>query len=53
MFNKTKKATDALEGELKGTMYPLEGMTKETEQQLIDDHFLFKNDDRWDNIGVY
>jgi creatine kinase len=23
MFNKTKKATDTLEGELKGTMYPL------------------------------
>jgi hypothetical protein len=46
MFNKTKKATDTLEGELKGTMYPLEGMTKETEKQLIDDHFLFKDDDR-------
>ena len=47
MFNKTKKATDTLEGELKGTMYPLEGMTKETEKQLIDDHFLFKDDDRF------
>ena len=47
MFEKTKKATEALEGELKGTMYPLEGMTKETEKKLIEDHFLFKDDDRY------
>jgi len=36
-----------LEGELKGTYYPLTGMTKEVQQQLIDDHFLFKEGDRF------
>ncbi|PAA48667.1 hypothetical protein BOX15_Mlig028863g1 [Macrostomum lignano] len=34
-------------GELKGTFYPLTGMTKEVQQQLIDDHFLFKEGDRF------
>jgi len=29
-------------GELKGTYYPLGGMTPAQEQQLIDDHFLFQ-----------
>ncbi|CAH1183675.1 unnamed protein product [Phaedon cochleariae] len=44
------KMTDALStltGELKGTYYPLEGMTKEVQQKLIDDHFLFKEGDRF------
>jgi arginine kinase len=27
---------------LKGKFYPLTGMDKATQQQLIDDHFLFK-----------
>lgn len=34
-------------GQLKGTYYPLAGMTKEVQQQLIDDHFLFKEGDRF------
>nr|CAI5869617.1 unnamed protein product [Callosobruchus analis] len=34
-------------GELKGTFYPLTGMSKETQQKLIDDHFLFKEGDRF------
>eukprot|EP00953_Heterococcus_sp_UTEX-ZZ885_P010867 6317-Heterococcus_DN1.PRE.2 len=29
-------------GELKGTYYPLGGMTPAQEQQMIDDHFLFQ-----------
>jgi len=36
-----------LTGELKGTYYPLLGMTKEVQQKLIDDHFLFKEGDRF------
>ena len=31
-----------LGGDLKGKYYPLGGMTKQEEQQLIDDHFLFQ-----------
>lgn len=40
-------ALSNLEGELKGTYYPLTGMAKETQTQLIDDHFLFKEGDRF------
>lgn len=36
-----------MEGDLAGTYYPLTGMTKETQKQLIDDHFLFKEGDRF------
>jgi creatine kinase/arginine kinase len=34
-------------GELAGKYYPLAGMDKATQQQLIDDHFLFKEGDRF------
>ena len=43
----TVAALNTLTGELKGTYYPLKGMTKETEDKLIADHFLFKNDDKF------
>lgn len=33
--------------ELSGTYYPLEGMSKEVQNQLIKDHFLFKDGDRF------
>lgn len=46
MMDKTAEACDKLTGDLKGKMYRLESMSKEENQQLIDDHFLFKNDDR-------
>ncbi|XP_062591518.1 taurocyamine kinase-like [Saccostrea cucullata] len=46
MEEKTKAALDKLEGELKGKYYSLETMTPEENQQLIDDHFMFKNDDK-------
>ncbi|RWS17690.1 Arginine kinase-like protein, partial [Dinothrombium tinctorium] len=36
-----------MSGELKGKYYPLTGMDKATQQQLIDDHFLFKEGDRF------
>ena len=34
-------------GDLKGTYYPLAGMSQADQQQLIDDHFLFKEGDRF------
>ena len=36
-----------LTGELEGTYYPLKGMSKEDQEQLINDHFLFKEGDRF------
>ena len=47
MEDKVSSTLSGLEGELKGTYYPLTGMTKEVQQQLIDDHFLFKEGDRF------
>ncbi|XP_014237693.1 arginine kinase isoform X1 [Trichogramma pretiosum] len=47
MEEKVSGTLSGLEGELKGTFYPLTGMSKETQQQLIDDHFLFKEGDRF------
>jgi len=43
----TVEALKTLDGELKGTYYPLQGMDKATEKQLVEDHFLFKDDDRF------
>merc|ERR1719430_1927907 len=45
--DKISGALNGLNGELKGTYFPLTGMTKEVQQQLIDDHFLFKEGDRF------
>jgi arginine kinase len=47
MESKVAPLLSGLEGELKGSYYPLLGMTKEVQQQLIDDHFLFKEGDRF------
>jgi creatine kinase len=47
METKVSGALTGLTGELKGTYYPLTGMTKEVQQKLIDDHFLFKEGDRF------
>lgn len=47
MQDKVSGTLSGLEGELKGTYYPLAGMTKEVQQKLIDDHFLFKEGDRF------
>ncbi|OAD52723.1 Arginine kinase [Eufriesea mexicana] len=44
---KVQQALSSLDGELKGTYYSLIAMDKETQQQLIDDHFLFKEGDRF------
>lgn len=42
MEQKVSSVFKEFSGELKGTYYPLTGMDKKTQQQLIDDHFLFK-----------
>lgn len=42
IMNKVVSALNTFEGDLKGQFYPLEGMSKEVQQKLIDDHFLFK-----------
>lgn len=47
MENKVSSTLTGLTDELKGTYYPLTGMTKEVQQKLIDDHFLFKEGDRF------
>ncbi|KHJ96566.1 arginine kinase [Oesophagostomum dentatum] len=47
MENKLKQAFDSfVDEDLKGQYYPLEGMTRETQDKLIADHFLFKEGDR-------
>jgi len=38
---------NTLEGELEGAYYPLLGMSKEVQEALIKDHFLFKEGDRF------
>jgi len=38
---------NTLEGELAGSYYPLLGMSKEVQEELIKDHFLFKEGDRF------
>jgi len=49
--NEVEKAAQvafkAFEGELEGTYYPLNGMDAATQKQLIEDHFLFKEGDRF------
>uniref|UniRef100_T1J6W9 arginine kinase n=1 Tax=Strigamia maritima TaxID=126957 RepID=T1J6W9_STRMM len=47
MEEKVSSTLSGLTGELKGTYYPLTGMSKEVQQKLIDDHFLFKEGDRF------
>lgn len=47
MEEKVQTTLSGLEGELKGKFYPLTGMDKGVQQQLIDDHFLFKEGDRF------
>jgi hypothetical protein len=42
IMNKVVKACDTFTGDLKGKFYPLDGMSKEDQNQLIEDHFLFK-----------
>ncbi|KAK3097212.1 hypothetical protein FSP39_007542 [Pinctada imbricata] len=45
MEKRTVQALNTLEGELAGKYTSLKSMTKEEEKQLVEDHFLFKDDD--------
>jgi creatine kinase len=47
MEKKVSSTLTGMGGELKGTYYPLTGMKKDVQQKLIDDHFLFKEGDRF------
>ncbi|KAK3726480.1 hypothetical protein RRG08_005084 [Elysia crispata] len=47
MEQKTVEALKKLDGELKGSYHPLTGMSKETQKQLTEDHFLFNDSDRF------
>ena len=49
MEEKIKQAFDGLkeDEELEGTYYQLNGMTKDVQNQLVKDHFLFKEGDRF------
>jgi creatine kinase/arginine kinase len=42
VMTKVSKALVTFEGDLAGKFYPLQGMDKETQKKLIEDHFLFK-----------
>jgi arginine kinase len=44
---KVKAAVESFEGDLQGTYYPLNSMSKEDQDSLIADHFLFKEGDRF------
>jgi len=51
---KIKKAFEKMTGDFAGKYYSLATMTKEEEAQLIADHFLFNNSDRFAaSAGVY
>lgn len=45
--NKIVEALKTLEGDLKGEYYPLQGMEEDVQKRLIEDHFLFKEGDRF------
>lgn len=45
--HKIKHVLISLEGEFNGSYYPLDAMSEELRQQLVDDHFLFKKGDRF------
>jgi len=47
MEEKAKSAFDKMPEKLAGDYFPLTGMTKEVQDQLISDHFLFKEGDRF------
>lgn len=47
MESKVQQALKNFSGELAGRYYPLKGMTKDVQNQLIEDHFLFKEGDRY------
>jgi arginine kinase len=47
IMEKVVTACKTFEGDLAGTFYPLDGMSKADSDKLIEDHFLFKQGDRF------
>ncbi len=45
--SQVSQALESLEGALRGTYYPLQGMSSADKAQLVSDHFLFKAGDRF------
>ncbi len=45
--SKVSKGLQSLTGDLAGTYYPLNNLTEQQRKQLIEDHFLFKEGDRF------
>jgi len=46
-MNAVVKACENFDADLKGKFYSLDTMTPEDQKQLIEDHFLFKEGDRF------
>lgn len=47
IMEKLKGVTNCFEEEYQGNFYPILGMDKQKQQQLIDDHYLFKEGDEY------
>ena len=47
VMNAVVEACKGFTGELAGTFYPLEGMPEHVRRKLVNDHFLFKEGDRF------
>ena len=47
LWFQVQEALISLKDKLKGTYYTLRTLDKQIRQQLLDDHFLFKKDDRF------
>lgn len=47
IMKKVVEACEKFTGDLEGKFYPLAGMDKKVQKQLIEDHFLFKEGDRF------
>ncbi len=53
MESEIVEALEQLPGSLKGKYFPLDGMTEEIRQKMVEDHFLFKQGDRFlESVGV-
>lgn len=50
---KARQAFSLLGDDLSGEFYPLTNMSKEVQQRLIDDHFLFKEGDRFLEVWIF
>lgn len=49
---KARQVFSTLTDDLSGEFYPLTNMSKDVQQRLIDDHFLFKEGDRFLEVRI-